>query len=106
MRQPLDELLAHPGVAGGGGDVYRLARENFEQQTARLTGEFQRQQRRYKAGMIRFLLEARPLVVLTSPVVYLVWIPFLLMDLFVRPRPIRRSAFRCSALPRCAAPTT
>ena len=45
--------------------------------------EFLRQQRRYKTGLFRFLLRTRFLVALTAPVIYLGWIPFLLMDLFV-----------------------
>ena len=42
-----------------------------------------RQQRRYKVGLFRYVTRTRLLVVLTSPVLYLGWIPFLLMDLFV-----------------------
>ena len=42
-----------------------------------------RQQRRYKTGLFRFLLRSRLLVILSAPVIYAGWIPFLLIDLFV-----------------------
>lgn len=64
-------------------DAYRQAREEWEQQKTRLAGEFLRTQRRYRVGLLRFLRTARPLVVLTAPVIYAGWIPFLLLDLFV-----------------------
>lgn len=64
-------------------EVYRQTREEFERQRSELAAEFQRRQRRYKIGLLRFIVRARPLVVLTAPVIYLGWIPFLLLDLFV-----------------------
>ena len=84
MKQQIEDLLSRiralqDEIEG----EYRKALEEFEQRRARLAGEFLRQQRRYKTGLIRFLLRARPLVALTSPVIYLGWAPFLLMDLFV-----------------------
>lgn len=42
-------------------DAYRQAREEWEQQKTRLAGEFQRTQRRYRVGLLRFLRTARPL---------------------------------------------
>lgn len=64
-------------------DAYRQARDEWEQQKSRLAGEFLRTQRRYRIGLLRFLRTARPLVVLTAPVIYSGWIPFILLDLFV-----------------------
>lgn len=64
-------------------EVYREAWTEWQQEKARLAGEFLRRQRRYRVGLLRFLRTARPLVVLTAPVIYAGWIPFLLMDLFV-----------------------
>ena len=65
MKQHLDELLAR----------IRVLQDEVE--------EFLRQQRRYKTGLVRFLTHSRILVLLTAPVIYAGWIPFLLMDLFV-----------------------
>ena len=64
-------------------EEYRKAREELQERQARLAEEFLRQQKRYKTGLFRFLLRTRLLVVLTAPVIYIGWIPFLLMDLFV-----------------------
>lgn len=64
-------------------DEYRKSMDAFEQRRAELADEFFQQQRRYKTGLLRFLARANPLVVLTAPIIYLGWIPFLLMDLFV-----------------------
>lgn len=62
---------------------YRKSVDAFEQKRAQLAGELQRQQQHYKTNLLKFIAHARPLVVLTAPVIYLGWIPFLLLDLFV-----------------------
>lgn len=62
---------------------YARAREEWAKRRLELAEEFLRQQRRYKTGLLRFLLSARWRVVLTSPIIYAGWIPFLLMDLFI-----------------------
>lgn len=64
-------------------DEYRQSHEALEERQRLLAEEVQRQQRRYKIGLFRFLLRSRLLVMLSAPVIYLGWIPFLLMDLFV-----------------------
>jgi len=64
-------------------DEYRKARDDFGRKRDQLAEEFLRQQRRYKIGLFAFLRDARPLVALTAPLIYLGWIPFLLLDLFV-----------------------
>ncbi len=84
MKQQLDDLLAR--IAALQEEVeeeYRARREEFERRRTALAEEFLRQQRRYKIGLFRFLLRSRALVALTAPIIYLGWIPFLLMDLFV-----------------------
>lgn len=63
--------------------LYRTAREDIDRQKAELAGEFARRQRRYRVGLLRFVARARPLVLLTAPLIYLGWLPFLLMDVFV-----------------------
>lgn len=64
-------------------EEYRHKREDMARQRAALADEFLRQQRRYKTGLFRFLARSRLLVLLTAPVIYLGWLPFLAMDLFV-----------------------
>ncbi len=84
MTQHLEELLARlRALQEELEEEYRQARENLECKRAELADEFLRQQRRYKVGLLRFIAGARPLVILTAPVIYLGWLPFLLMDLFV-----------------------
>ena len=62
---------------------YRERREELARRRLELADNFLRQQRRYRIGLFRYLRRTRLLVALTSPLVYLGWIPFLLMDLFV-----------------------
>jgi hypothetical protein len=64
-------------------DTYRLAREEFDRQRALFAEELQRRQRGYKVGLLRFIAGARPLVIVTAPVIYAGCVPFVLMDLFV-----------------------
>lgn len=84
MQSHLDELLARiRALQEDVEEEYRQRRNVWEAQHARLASELARQQRRYKVGLFRFLRRSSALVVLTSPVIYAGWIPFLLMDLFV-----------------------
>jgi hypothetical protein len=84
MRQQLNELLERiQTLQEEVEEEYRQHREDFLRRRAELADEFLRQQRRYKVGLLRFLVRSRLLVALTAPVIYAGWIPFLLMDLFV-----------------------
>ncbi|WP_234081753.1 DUF4407 domain-containing protein [Azonexus sp. R2A61] len=84
MMSKIDELLARIETLQNELDEeYRRARDEWARRKAELAGEFARQQRRYKTGLLRFLARSRLLVVLTAPVIYAGWVPFLLMDLFV-----------------------
>lgn len=84
MKQHIDDLLARIEVLQNElEEEYRQARDEWSQRKAELAEEFLRQQRRYKTGLFRFLVRSRLLVVLSAPVIYAGWIPFLLMDLFV-----------------------
>jgi hypothetical protein len=84
MRHQLNELLERiQGLQEEVEEEYRQRREEFDRRRADLAEEFLRTQRRYKVGLLRFLVRSRLLVALTAPVIYLGWIPFLLMDLFV-----------------------
>ena len=84
MKKHIDELLLRiQTLQEELEEEYRKRREELEQRRAQLAEEFLRTQRRYKIGLFRFLIRSRFLVVLTAPVIYAGWIPFLLMDLFV-----------------------
>ncbi|MFM2119586.1 MAG: hypothetical protein RL722_1054 [Pseudomonadota bacterium] len=84
MPNHLDDLLARiRALQDEVEDEYRERRAEWEARRAQLAGEFARQQRRYKIGLFRFLRRSSLLVVLSAPVIYAGWIPFLLMDLFV-----------------------
>lgn len=84
MREHVEELLARiRALQEEVEEEYRQTRQEWEARRSQLAGEFARQQRRYKVGLFRFLRRSRVLVVLSAPVIYAGWIPFLLMDLFV-----------------------
>lgn len=84
MNKQTDELRARiVALQGLLEEEYRQARDEWARKKTELAGEFMRQQRRYKIGVFRFLARSRLLVLLTAPVIYAGWIPFLLMDLFV-----------------------
>lgn len=84
MNQQLEDLLARMQTLQEEiEETYRGALAELERQRAELAGDFLRRQRLYKIGIMRFLVRAKPLVLLTAPVIYLGWIPFVLMDLFV-----------------------
>lgn len=84
MKSRIDELLAHiEALQDELEGEYRRTREEWARKKTELADELARQQRRYKTGLFRFLIRSRLLVILTAPVIYAGWIPFLLMDLFV-----------------------
>jgi len=84
MNRNIDELLAKiRELQDELEEQYRQTREEWAQKKVELAEEFLRQQRRYKTGLLRYLLRSRALVILTAPVIYIGWVPFALMDLFV-----------------------
>lgn len=84
MKDRIDELLGRIRALQDELDgEYRRAREDWARKKADLADELVRQQRRYKTGLLRYLLRSRALVILTAPVIYIGWVPFALMDLFV-----------------------
>lgn len=84
MNNNIDELLAKiRALQDELDEQYRQTRDEWAQKKIELAEEFLRQQRRYKTGLFRFLLRTRFLVAFTAPIIYLGWIPFMLMDLFV-----------------------
>jgi hypothetical protein len=84
MPKSIDDLLARiRSLQEQLEEEYRKSREDFEARRREIADELIRQQRRYRIGLFRFLARTRLLVMLTSPIIYLGWIPFLLMDIFV-----------------------
>ena len=84
MKERIDELMARIRALQAELDSeYRQAREEWARKKADLAEELARQQRRYRTGLLRYLVQARLPVVLTAPLIYAGWLPFALMDLFV-----------------------
>lgn len=84
MQSHIEELLARiRALQEDVEEEYRQRRSVWESRREQLADELARQQRRYKVGLFRFLRRSSLLAIVTSPVIYLGWIPFLLMDLFV-----------------------
>lgn len=57
-------------------EEYRKAREDLQVKQAQLAEEFLRQQKRYRIGLLRFLLRSNLLDILNAPIIYSGWIPF------------------------------
>jgi cellulose synthase/poly-beta-1,6-N-acetylglucosamine synthase-like glycosyltransferase len=55
----------------------------IDEKRVRFADEVARQQRRFKTGLFRYLLKSRPLNVLTAPLIYAGFVPFLLIDIFI-----------------------
>lgn len=84
MNKNIDELLLRIHELQDELEAeYCRTRDEWMQKKQALADEFLRQQRRYKTGLFRYLRHSRILVLLTAPLIYLGWIPFLLMDFFV-----------------------
>jgi len=56
---------------------------DFDNRRIKFEEDLLEAQRRFKVGVLSYIFRARPLVLLTAPVVYAVLIPMLLMDIFV-----------------------
>ena len=84
MEKKIDEIRARIRVLQEELEAeYLKSIEAIEEKRAHLAEEFLQQQKRYKTGLIRFLIKTHPLTMLSAPVIYLGWIPFFLLDLFV-----------------------
>lgn len=55
----------------------------IDEKRVRFAEEVARQQRRFKKGLFSYLVTSRPLNVLTAPLIYAGFIPFLLLDIFI-----------------------
>jgi len=71
---------------------------DFEETRVRFEHEVLEQQRRFKTGVMAYMLSANWLTVLTAPVIYSVLLPMLLLDLFITV--YQHICFRAYGLPR------
>ena len=66
---------------------FRQKREEFhfiiEKKRVLFAEEVARQQRRLKTGLFRYFAESRPLNILTAPIIYSGFIPFVFLDFFL-----------------------
>jgi len=88
MQQSIDDLIKRIKELQEELEVeYKKKRDEFEfsieKKRVRFAEEVARQQRRLKIGWFRYLISARPLNVLTAPVIYAGFIPFIVLDLFL-----------------------
>jgi hypothetical protein len=71
---------------------------DFEKTRVRFEQEVLEQQRRFKTGILPYMLSANLLSVLTAPVIYSVLFPMLLLDLFITI--YQHICFRAYGIPR------
>ena len=71
---------------------------DFEETRVRFEREVLAQQRRFKTGILPYMLSANLLSVLTAPVIYSVLFPMLLLDLFITV--YQHICFRAYGIPR------
>ncbi len=71
---------------------------DFEEKRIKFEHEVVEQQRRFKTGIVKYMLSANLLSVLTSPVIYAVLVPMLLLDLSVTV--YQHICFRAYGIPR------
>ena len=88
MTSQIDELLQRIKELQEELEVeFIKKREEFgciiEEKRVRFAEEVARQQRRLKTGWLRYVIEARPLSILTAPVIYAGFAPFIVLDLFL-----------------------
>lgn len=55
----------------------------IEEKRVRFAEEVARQQRRMKTGWFNYVIKARPLNILTAPIIYGGFVPFILLDIFL-----------------------
>lgn len=81
LRDTLDEI--GDDIEAELGRQRERFRYNIERGRVRFDAEVRRGHRAAREGLGSFLSHTRPLVVLTSPLIYSLIIPFALLDLFV-----------------------
>ena len=88
MPQTIDDLIRRIRDLQEELEVeFKKKRDEFEfsieKKRIRFAEEVARQQRRLKINWLKYLADAKPLNILTAPVIYAGFIPFILLDLFL-----------------------
>jgi hypothetical protein len=88
MNQQISELITRIKVLEEELEAeFSKKRDEFhfivEKKRIRFAEEIIQVQKRFKTGIIRYVVEAHPLNIITAPVIYAGFLPFLLLDLFV-----------------------
>lgn len=88
MPQTIDDLIRRIQLLEEELEVeFNKKRQEFhfiiEEKRVRFAEEVARQQRRLKTGWLKYLIKAKPFNVLTAPIIYAGFIPFLQLDLFL-----------------------
>jgi len=88
MTNQIDELISRIRELQEELEVeFKKKRDEFgfiiEEKRVRFAEEVARQQRRLKTGWLRYIIEARPQNILTAPIIYAGFVPFVLLDLFL-----------------------
>lgn len=88
MNHPIDDLIRKMHELEEDLQVeYRKKRADFDfiikANRVRFASEVALQQRRFKSGLFRYILDARPLNILTAPIIYAGFLPFVVLDLFL-----------------------
>ena len=73
MSQKIEELIHSIKV------LQEELEQEFDTVRDRFSDEFIRQQRRFKVGIVSYLLDTHPFVFLTAPIIYACVIPFVLL---------------------------
>ncbi len=88
MPQTIDDIIRRIQELQGELEIeFKKKREEFqftiERKRVRFAEEVARHQRRLKIGWLRYLIRARPLNVITAPLIYSGFIPFIFLDVFL-----------------------
>lgn len=88
MNRQIDELISKIRTLEEELEAeLKIRRDEFqfsiEKKRIRFAEEVARQQRCFKTGLFDYLIHSQPLNILTAPVIYAGFIPFLLLDLFL-----------------------
>ena len=88
MPQTIDDIIRRIQELQGELEIeFKKKREEFqftiERKRVRFAEEVARHQRRLKIGWLRYLIRARPLNVITAPLIYSGFIPFFFLDVFL-----------------------
>jgi hypothetical protein len=88
MNRQIDELILRIKILEEELETeFKKKRDEFQfiidEKRVRFAEEVEKQQRRFKTGLFRYLIKSRPLNMMTAPLIYAGFVPFILMDVFI-----------------------